>query len=229
MPDTHSRHAEFRVSVYGTQLKARGAICLHQRGVSAVRPSWWSWVMEARSYADSGVLRGVIRTLTRALPPHRARFLRVPRQSRPVGRLGYRRRPKVNAAAEAAAASGISAAHVSRAGVAGVVDLSLDRPTGEEEETTGLSMVRWQGKQQDEELEDTDVAATMRACLAVLNGRERAIVKWHYGFDGHQPMTLGDIGRTWGLTRERIRQLRNRALKKLRASCRDQLVGLTGD
>lgn len=49
---------------------------------------------------------------------------------------------------------------------------------------------------------------------AVLTDRERTILRRYYGF-GAPPLTLGEVGELFSLTRERIRQLRNRALKKL--------------
>ena len=75
--------------------------------------------------------------------------------------------------------------------------------------------------------ENADLAETVGGCLSILDDRERSIVRLYYGFDGHRPMTLSEIGHTWGMTRERIRQLRNRALEKLRRSCGDLLLGLS--
>ena len=49
-----------------------------------------------------------------------------------------------------------------------------------------------------------------------LSSREMAIVQLRYGLDGHKPMTLEETGRTLGLTRERVRQIQETALKKLK-------------
>ena len=43
-----------------------------------------------------------------------------------------------------------------------------------------------------------------------------AIVQLRYGLDGHKPMTLEETGKALGLTRERVRQIQEAALKKLR-------------
>ena len=51
-----------------------------------------------------------------------------------------------------------------------------------------------------------------------LSSREREIVSLYYGLDGNGPRTLQQIGTLHGVTRERIRQLRNRAIDKIRAS-----------
>lgn len=53
-------------------------------------------------------------------------------------------------------------------------------------------------------------------CFDILDSREREIIRCHYGFDGAEPMTLEAIGQRLGLTRERIRQLRNGALARIR-------------
>jgi hypothetical protein len=42
------------------------------------------------------------------------------------------------------------------------------------------------------------------------------VIVWVYGLDGRSPGTMAALGRKWGLTRERIRQLRNEALVLLR-------------
>lgn len=52
--------------------------------------------------------------------------------------------------------------------------------------------------------------------LSVLNGRERGAVLQYYGFQGEHESTLQDIGDKMGVSRERVRQLRDHALKKLR-------------
>ncbi|HDI83723.1 MAG TPA: sigma-70 family RNA polymerase sigma factor, partial [candidate division WOR-3 bacterium] len=52
--------------------------------------------------------------------------------------------------------------------------------------------------------------------MQYLNPRERDIVRLYFGIDGENPHTLEDIGKMMGLSRERVRQLRNRALDKLR-------------
>ena len=52
--------------------------------------------------------------------------------------------------------------------------------------------------------------------LVVLDDRERKIIFERYGLDGGKPKTLEEIGKKFGVTRERIRQLQNIALAKLR-------------
>jgi RNA polymerase primary sigma factor len=56
----------------------------------------------------------------------------------------------------------------------------------------------------------------IRHVLALIPTRERTILKMYYGFDAQRTYTLEEIGEKLGLTRERIRQLRNKAIKDLR-------------
>ncbi len=51
--------------------------------------------------------------------------------------------------------------------------------------------------------------------LTVLDEKERKIIKLHFGLEQDHPVTLGDIGAELGISRERVRQLKDRALKKL--------------
>ena len=48
---------------------------------------------------------------------------------------------------------------------------------------------------------------------------EARVLKMYYGLDGHEPMTLEKIGAYVGRTRERVRQIKEKALQKLRPSC----------
>ncbi len=63
---------------------------------------------------------------------------------------------------------------------------------------------------------DTAIQRALLAAVAGLPDRLRAVLVWVYGLDGQPPRTMAALGRQWGLTRERIRQLRNEALLLLR-------------
>ena len=56
--------------------------------------------------------------------------------------------------------------------------------------------------------------------LAVLDPRERQIIEERFGLDGIESRTLEEVGGELGVTRERIRQLQNLAVKKMRAALR---------
>lgn len=54
--------------------------------------------------------------------------------------------------------------------------------------------------------------------LNILNDREREIIIRHFGLNDEPPMTLEDIGKLYGITRERVRQIESKAMRKLRTS-----------
>ncbi len=59
--------------------------------------------------------------------------------------------------------------------------------------------------------------------LSTLTERERDIVKYFFGING-QEMTLEEIGEHFGLTRERVRQIKEKAIRRLRHSTRSKLL-----
>lgn len=56
----------------------------------------------------------------------------------------------------------------------------------------------------------------MRAVLATLDEREQQVIRMRYGLDDGQPRTLDQIGRMFGLSRERVRQIEREVMGKLR-------------
>ena len=71
-----------------------------------------------------------------------------------------------------------------------------------------------------ETLRDKDMLEEVDELLDMLGDRERMIINSRFGLDGQEPKTLEEIGETFGVTRERIRQLQNVALLKLRGAFR---------
>ena len=71
-----------------------------------------------------------------------------------------------------------------------------------------------------ETLRDKDMLEEVDELLDMLGDRERMIINSRFGLDGQEPKTLEEIGETFGVTRERIRQLQNVALLKLRGALR---------
>jgi RNA polymerase primary sigma factor len=78
-----------------------------------------------------------------------------------------------------------------------------------------------------ETLRDKDMLEEVEELLHMLDDRERMIINSRFGLDGQEPKTLGVIGETFGVTRERIRQLQNVALLKLRGGSANESVALT--
>ncbi|MHB8079252.1 MAG: sigma-70 family RNA polymerase sigma factor [Candidatus Krumholzibacteriia bacterium] len=65
---------------------------------------------------------------------------------------------------------------------------------------------------------ERELRAEMEAALRLLSPRERSIVGRYYGLDQEEPASLETIGQEINLSRERVRQIRNRALAKIRAT-----------
>ena len=96
--------------------------------------------------------------------------------------------------------------------------VSLEKPVGDEEESEfGHFLTDETEPLPDEAAEVTMRKETLRAILASLAPRERRVLELRYGLDGQHPRTLDEVGRTFNVTRERIRQIENQSLKKLRA------------
>ena len=70
----------------------------------------------------------------------------------------------------------------------------------------------------DREAANANLSESVEAALGVLRGREATVVRLYFGFEGGDPMTLESIGRKLGVTRERVRQIKDRALSRLRKS-----------
>jgi RNA polymerase primary sigma factor len=70
----------------------------------------------------------------------------------------------------------------------------------------------------DAEVQHEHELAHLEKLLDRVDQREATILKLRYGLDGSEPMTLKEIGKQIGLTRERVRQIEHEALKKLRDS-----------
>ena len=69
----------------------------------------------------------------------------------------------------------------------------------------------------DEVADESMRKELLRKILGTLSHRERRVLELRYGLDGEHPRTLDEVGRTFNVTRERIRQIENQTLKKLSA------------
>jgi RNA polymerase primary sigma factor len=121
--------------------------------------------------------------------------------------------------AEVAERAGFNVPRVDRAREVSAIQVRLDRPVNaesDEAEPLGSCLVTEAAVASDEMDRDM-IESVVNGSLSVLDDREYKIIRWYFGFDGHESMTLEAIGGLMGLTRERIRQLRDRALRKLRA------------
>lgn len=112
---------------------------------------------------------------------------------------------------------GISSAKITQLKAAAVRPTSLDQPIGEDESTELGELVGDEAAADPfESLRDKDLREEIGGLLDILDHRERRILNQRYGLDGRKPKTLEEVGERFGVTRERIRQLQNIALDKLR-------------
>jgi RNA polymerase primary sigma factor len=100
---------------------------------------------------------------------------------------------------------------------------SLDEPTnaGDGGRTLGETLVLDRGEDEDVlpgGVESDSRREAIARALEVLAPRDRRVLTLYFGLEGSRPMTLQEIARELGVTRERVRQLRDRALKRLRES-----------
>ena len=104
--------------------------------------------------------------------------------------------------------------------------VALDRTVFDEDEDSTLlrRLADTAQEQPDEVITRSSSQKQLEMVLEGLDEREHAIVRSYFGLDGSEPMTLEQIGNRMGLTRERIRQLKERALRKLVPPSRRQAM-----
>jgi RNA polymerase primary sigma factor len=96
--------------------------------------------------------------------------------------------------------------------------VSLEKPVGDDDESEFGHFLTDETAQLPEEAAEQALRRnTLRQVLCSLSPREQRILELRYGLDGAQPRTLDEVGRAFNVTRERIRQIENQCLKKLRA------------
>ncbi len=104
--------------------------------------------------------------------------------------------------------------------------ISLDAPLGETEDgTLGDVMQDPNGVTTDMDMEHhQSLRHEIYRALSILTPRQSEVLKMFYGIDSGNPMSLEDIGETFELTRERVRQIKDKAILKLRSTSRNKLL-----
>ena len=96
------------------------------------------------------------------------------------------------------------------------VPVSLEKPVGDEDDSELGDFVPDDGVAEPfEEASEHLQKEGVRRALDALPQRERQVIELRYGLSGTEPLTLEEVGRTFGVTRERVRQIENSTLKKL--------------
>src|SRR3984957_6515043 len=112
---------------------------------------------------------------------------------------------------------GLSPRTVSQLKTASIRPSSLNAPLSDNDSTEFGEMVGDEDAPTPFEfLRDKNLRDELADILEVLDGRERLIISQRYGLDGIRPRTLEEVGEKLGVTRERIRQIQNIALMKMR-------------
>jgi RNA polymerase primary sigma factor len=94
--------------------------------------------------------------------------------------------------------------------------ISLDKPVGDEQQSEfGQFIADERTKSPYEHTVEILTKQALRDVLENLSYRERRVLELRYGLGGGHPRTLDEVGRTFNVTRERIRQIENQSLKKL--------------
>ena len=76
----------------------------------------------------------------------------------------------------------------------------------------------------DKGLLDQDLSEKLQQALSGLDQRDGKIISWRYGLDGKGSLTLDEIGKRLKISKERVRQIEERAMKKIRASKEAELL-----
>jgi RNA polymerase primary sigma factor len=98
--------------------------------------------------------------------------------------------------------------------------LSVDAPFSSEEENTLLDVLQNPESNTDKYVMDDSLRTEISRSLKMLDSRDREIVELFFGLGGSQPLSLEEIGEKFNLTRERVRQIKDKALARLRHSDR---------
>jgi RNA polymerase primary sigma factor len=118
--------------------------------------------------------------------------------------------------AEIARAAKLSPKHVRETREAARAVTSLDRPVGEDNGTSLAELLPGEDVPIEEEVHVSLREEALHRALRELNERERQVLSLRYGLDGDaEPVSLEEIGRRLGITRERVRQIESKALARL--------------
>jgi RNA polymerase primary sigma factor len=169
--------------------------------------TWWIRQAIARALADKA------RTIR--IPVHVVEKLnKIGRAERKlVTELGREPTPE-----EIAEVTGIDPEEVDQIKRSAQAPVSLEKPVGDEEESEfGQFIADEKAESPFERAADLLTKEALREALENLSYRERRVLELRYGLGGEHPRTLDEVGRTFNVTRERIRQIENQSLKKLQS------------
>lgn len=101
--------------------------------------------------------------------------------------------------------------------------VSMDAPFANGEESSLLDVLIDENEEQpDGELISDSLRREVERALGTLTPREADVIAHYFGLNGKQPLTLEEIGDSFGLTRERVRQIKEKAIRRLRHASRSK-------
>jgi RNA polymerase primary sigma factor len=178
----------------------------HRKGFKfSTYATWWIRQAVARALADKG------RTIR--MPVHVVeRLNRIQRTERKL-RAEWGREPTT---AEVAHEVELSIEEVEQIRRSAQTPISLEKPVGDDDESEFGHHLEDDSMPAPDELTGLTLRNEMLArALAMLGERERRVLEMRFGLNGESPRTLDEVGRAFNVTRERVRQIENHALKKL--------------
>ncbi|MCC6780713.1 MAG: sigma-70 family RNA polymerase sigma factor [Hyphomicrobiales bacterium] len=179
----------------------------HRRGVKvATYAVWWIRQSIARAIADQG------RTIR--IPVHMTELAgKVLRERRRF----YQQNGREAVAGEIATRTGIEITRVAQVLSMVQEPTSLDTPIGEDGDATLADLVAAPDAVDPHAAAEASALATfVTEALSDLTPREQSILRMRFGIGGAVDLTLEEVGKVFGVTRERIRQIEAKALEKLR-------------
>jgi RNA polymerase primary sigma factor len=179
----------------------------HRKGFKfSTYATWWIRQAVARALADKG------RTIR--MPVHVVEKLnKIMRAERKI-RSEKGREPSSE---EIALEVELSIDEVERIRRSAQTPVSLEKPVGEEEGAELGHFIEDESVLRPDEAADVSLRnEALTRALGTLGDRQRRVLEMRYGLNGEEPRTLGEIGGVFNVTRERIRQIENNALRKLR-------------
>lgn len=109
-------------------------------------------------------------------------------------------------------------------------EVSMDAPISSDDDMTFIdTVVPEDNYEADRQVVSESESAAVKRSLSVLNEKERKIIIYYFGLDANKSYTLEEIAYMMDMTRERVRQVKDKALKKLRMRSKKSLLNVLND
>lgn len=103
--------------------------------------------------------------------------------------------------------------------------VSMDAPLIQGEDSNLYDVLRYgESPNPDKDLLHESLCVEIERALETLTPREADVTRLYFGLSGQQPMTLEEIGETFDLTRERVRQIKEKAVRRLKHTSRSKIL-----